>query len=966
MQAKLPGVGKSARSTAAGGARLPPGSRAGGSLPRLDNSPPSRRVHSCIMAPGSTISDPLVVSDGEDEGDAAARLKQRGLPVGPQQAVLPAAPERRASGPQLDEEGGDSASEQEASADEAPWGLPVPIAPPQVVAMGPTQEPTAPAPLPAAESVDGAGAEADDVSDGGSEDGGASQERAAAGGSPEPGGPKVPEDAFVRKFWKGLNEDGAAQEDEDGVLATAVAVAEALKAHCAGAPTKSIGIEARALANDLGRNAELRARVLRGEVTATQLVALSARERLTKEKQDELRRIEALALRVGDMTGAERAAEAARRNLAILSGRDDVVPVPAGLLHADAPSGDEEAAACAVPCARTVFSAPASPVAAAHGSPAADDAAVLDFEAFAASYLEAEADEPPAAEVAALQHMLPAPLPAAEPAASPPVAAPAPVPMPPAVTAPVAAAAVAAEPAAECGSRVVQLERVPADAEPADVRAGVAAALGAGGAYQIEGVMVFVEGGGRHSYRFAIVLLRDVPTAQRLRALPVSIVGDRVDVLAEGDAREPLPGATRVRNKPAAPAQPAPPAASKPRGMAAPRDAAAVAAAAVAERGARSVQLTCVPAYAGEVDVRTAVAHALGTGGGGNYLAENARIEDVRMYEDGGRFGYRYADVRLTDVPTAERLRRLPVIVAGQHVEVRAAGERDPRKGAKRVREADTELHPARKSARAATPAVAEEAMDMQHTRLQLLALADPALSATGVRCSRCKEPGFWLQMVQPMPPATTAPTCVACMYTMIAEFKAKNAQNAAMPPQQPAAAVGVVALPAAVAPVVAPAPCPAPPPLLVPMHLVIELQKSGDKKCLAELHPLVAAGATLPAPPQPLMLNFDARYFASEVLTKLVGTAAQRLHAWDVLPAGALGFEPLQEFSDDMFHSSKNNGKTMGGVTHGLPPGGRLYLFPRQEAGDARIALRLPASPHAVMLAVYVAPAPPSLPGAL
>ena len=907
------------------------------------------------MAPGDTTSDAIVLSDSDDEGGG---VKQRGLPAGRQVPAEPPEPPSRASGPELDEEDGGSASEQEASAG-APLGLPSPI--PSSPPMGLILVAAPDAPLQAAGSAKTAGAEAADVSDGDGEDGGESEARLAA----------VPVAVSTRPctdvtglLVAALNkQDGEDKEapalDQDVVRARAEAVADALKYLHAGAANAKRNQHTRALCSDLGRNGDLRRRVLRGEVTPAQLVAMSTYERQTVKLAEKVAEITAIALAAADLSAREREAEVAKRNLAILAGRDGAVAVPAGLLHGDAggdardsdSDGDDA-------CANDDVSAPASPAETVHATPGRDDGVVLDFKAFCEAHLAAEAAEAAAAEDAAAQDTVEAPLPVAEPAPPPPAAAPVAAPMLPAAVAPSAAAAapVAAAPAAAArvdNSCVVQLERVSADSEPANVRAGTVHALGAGGAELVQGVQLFIEGGGVHSARFAKVLLRDVRTAQRLRTLDIIINGDRVDALAERDAREPHPGAIRVRGsikQSAPPPQEAPAAAPMRRADTAPRDAAVVAAA-VAERGRRSVQLT-VTAGASKADVRAAAAHALATACGGNYLAETARIEDVRMREDGGRFG-RYADVYLTDVPTAELLRRLPIIVAGQQVEVRAAGERGPRKDAKRMRETSAaELPAPRKKAREDTPPLVEEATEMERVRQQLLKRADPRLSATGVCCLRCLEPGFSpKQMVPALPPATTAPACVACLVTMYCEFK--NSQNAAMP----AAAGGTIATqPAAImAPAVAPAPCLAQLPPPAPVHLVVELLKSAKKQCLAELHPLVAAGAALPSPPQPPKLDVNARVSAADALAKLAGATAQQLHAWDVLPAGAAGLAPLEQYIA-LIHKE---GKTVGVVTDGLPPGGRMFIFPRQEAGAARLALGLPASPHALMLAVYVAPAP-------
>ena len=241
-----------------------------------------------------------------------------------------------------------------------------------------------------------------------------------------------------------------------------------------------------------------------------------------------------------------------------------------------------------------------------------------------------------------------------------------------------------------------------------------------------------------------------------------------------------------------------------------------------------------------------------------------------------------------------------------------------------------------------------------------LMAHADPQLTASGACCIRCQQRG------RTMVKAPNGPggVCVCCLDKWYL-LKFANGGGAATPPHSPVAEDAQPQPDAAAAPeALAPAPA-STPAVAAPPPLLVELQKTGGNPCAAELRPTAAAGAAACTPPPslPSTLNASARCEPSPAVSKLLNTPAERRCAWNVLSAGARGHQvTLREFSDEVLSKPRQNanGETVGVVTENLPPGGRMFLFPRQEAGAARSALGLPAAPDAaVMLAVYVAPAP-------
>ena len=280
--------------------------------------------------------------------------------------------------------------------------------------------------------------------------------------------------------------------------------------------------------------------------------------------------------------------------------------------------------------------------------------------------------------------------------------------------------------------------------------------------------------------------------------------------------------------------------------------------------------------------------------------------------------------------------------------------------GVKRERENDDASEQQRPSqvARAATPPPERSEPAQVQFMTWVLAHADAQLTASGARCTRCLQSG--LTMVKA--PNGPGGLCVGCLDKWYLKFG--NGGGAATPPHPPVAeeAQPQPADAAAAAPEALAA---APPAVAAAPPLLVELQKTGGKPCAAELLPTAAAGAAACSPPQPLpsTLNVSARCLPAPAVSKVVNAPAARRHAWNVLSAGARGHHvTLREFSDEVLSKPRQHadGETVGVVTENLPPGGRMFLFPSQEAGAARNALGLPAAPDAaVMLAVYVAPAP-------
>ena len=197
------------------------------------------------MARGDTASDPIVFADSDDEGVAAACAHPRApraCASSPADVAQPAAPQDPSSSLdelRTDEEGTGS---EDGVGVGATWGLSVPIRAADNTIEGPASFRGAPDAAPAAESADQAPGVADETSDRDSDDGGSSDERAAAREQrTDLSLPTSPSDAAVRLLWTALNKKDVGDDEDEAldqavVLTTATAVSEALKSRHASAP----------------------------------------------------------------------------------------------------------------------------------------------------------------------------------------------------------------------------------------------------------------------------------------------------------------------------------------------------------------------------------------------------------------------------------------------------------------------------------------------------------------------------------------------------------------------------------------------------------------------------------------------------------------------------------------------------------------------------------------------------------